>query len=118
MRRRMAFAWVAALTLLAGCATHWDVDSFEAPEGKVGSHRTFFWKGGEFGSAGPVSPAMVAAATTEMRTAVTTELARKGYSEVDSAAGATWSSVSMWVARRNSCCRTRSASARPPPPPC
>ena len=88
MRRRMAFAWVAALTLLAGCATHWDVDSFEAPEGKVGSHRTFFWKGGEFGSAGPVSPAMVAAATTEMRTAVTTELTRKGYSEVDTATGA------------------------------
>ena len=88
MKRRMAFAWVAALALLAGCATHWDVDSFEAPEGKVASHRTFFWKGGEFGSAGPISPTMVASATTEMRTAVTAELTRKGYSEVDTAAGA------------------------------
>jgi hypothetical protein len=88
MNRRMAFAWAAALTLLAGCATHWDVDSFEAPEGNVAAYRTFFWKGGEFGSAGPINQTMVAAATTEMRTAVTTEMTRKGYSEVDSAAGA------------------------------
>jgi hypothetical protein len=88
MNRRMAFAWVAALTLLAGCATHWDVDSFEAPEGKVASHRTFFWKGGEFGSPGSLNPKMVAATTAEMRTAVTTELTRKGYSEVDTAAAA------------------------------
>jgi hypothetical protein len=88
MNRRMAFAWAAALTLLAGCATHWDVDSFEAPEGNVAAYRTFFWKGGEFGSAGPINQTMVAAATTEMRTAVTTEMTRKGYSEVDTAAGA------------------------------
>ena len=59
MKRRMALAWMAALTLLAGCATHWDVDSFEAPEGNVSSYRTFFWRGGEFGSAGPINPAMV-----------------------------------------------------------
>jgi hypothetical protein len=88
MNRRVAFAWVAALALLAGCATHWDVDSFEAPEGKVASHRTFFWKGGEFGSPGSLNPKMVAATTAEMRTAVTTELTRKGYSEVDTAAAA------------------------------
>jgi hypothetical protein len=88
MNWRMAFAWVAALALLAGCATHWDVDSFEAPEGKVASHRTFFWQGGEFGSPGSIHPKMVASATTEMRTAVTTELTRKGYSEVETAATA------------------------------
>jgi Domain of unknown function (DUF4136) len=88
MNRRMAFAWMATLALLAGCATHWDVDSFEAPEGKVASRHTYFWKGGEFGSPGKIDPQMVASATAAMRTAVTTELSRKGYAEVDSAAGA------------------------------
>ena len=88
MIRRMAFVWVGTLALLAGCATHWDVDSFEAPEGNVAAHRTFYWKGGEFGSPGTLNPNMVASATTAVRNAVTAELTRKGYAEVGTATGA------------------------------
>jgi hypothetical protein len=88
MIRRMAFVWAGTLALVAGCATHWDVDSFEAPEGKVAARRTFFWKGGDFGSPRSLDPRMVALASSQLRDAVTTELRRKGYSEVDSAAAA------------------------------
>jgi len=88
MVRRMAFVWAGALALAAGCATHWDVDSFEAPEGKVAARHTFYWKGGDFGSPASLDPRMVASATSQLRSAVTTELSRKGYSEVDSAAAA------------------------------
>ena len=66
MIRRMAFVGAAALALLAGCATHWDVDSFEAPEGNVAARQTFFWKGGEFGTPARLDPAMVASATTQL----------------------------------------------------
>lgn len=88
MIRRTAFGGVATLILLAGCATHWDVESFEAPEGNVAAHRTFYWKGGEFGTPGTLDPALVELTTTEVRNAVATELTRKGYSEVGTAAGA------------------------------
>jgi hypothetical protein len=88
MIRRMAFVWAGTLVLLAGCAAHWDVDSFEAPDGNVATHRTFYWKGGEFGSPGKLDPNMVASATAAVRNAVTTELTRKGYAEVSTATGA------------------------------
>jgi hypothetical protein len=86
MIRRMAFAGVVALALVAGCATHWDVDSFEAPNGNVASRHTYFWRGGDFGTPGTVDPAMVALASTQLRSAVTAELNRKGFKEVDTAA--------------------------------
>lgn len=88
MIRRMAFVGVATLTLLAGCATHWDVDSFEAPEGNVASLRTFYWKGGEFSAPTTPNPALVESGTAAVRSAVTTELTRKGYTEVSTATGA------------------------------
>jgi hypothetical protein len=88
MIRRMAFVWAGTVALLAGCATHWDVDSFEDPAGNVAARQTFFWKGGDFGSPGSLDPAMVASTTSQLRGAVTTELSRKGYSEVDTAAAA------------------------------
>jgi hypothetical protein len=88
MIRRMAFVGVATLTLLAGCAVHWDVDSFEAPEGNVAALRTFYWKGGEFSTPTTPNPVLVESATAAVRNAVTTELTRKGYTEVSTAAGA------------------------------
>jgi hypothetical protein len=88
MIRRMAIAGAGALALLAGCATHWDVDSFEAPDGNVAGRQTFFWRGGDFGSPGSLDPAMVASTTSQLRGVVTAELGRKGYSEVDTAAAA------------------------------
>ena len=88
MTRRMAFIGVATLALLAGCATHWDVDSFEAPEGNVAAHRTFFWKGGEFSTPGKLDPVLVESGTAAMRNAVVSELNRKGYTEVSAATGA------------------------------
>jgi hypothetical protein len=84
----MAFVWAGALSLLAGCAAHWDVDSFEDPAGNVAARQTYFWKGGDFGSPGLLDPGMVASATSQLRSAVTAELGRKGYSEVDTAAAA------------------------------
>ena len=88
MIRHMAFVLAGTLSLLAGCAAHWDVDSFEAPESNVAAHRTFYWKGGEFGSPRELDPNMVASATTAVRNAVTAELTRKGYAEVSTATGA------------------------------
>ena len=88
MIRRMAFVGAGALVLLAGCATHWDVDSFEAPGGNVASRHTYFWRGGDFGSPGAFDPAVVALASTQLRGAVTAELNRKGFKEVDTAAAA------------------------------
>ena len=88
MIRRMALFGAVALVLLAGCATHWDVDSFEAPDGNVAARHTYFWKGGEFGTPGTLDPAMVASATSQLRATVTSEMNRKGFKEVDSAAAA------------------------------
>jgi len=88
MIRRMAFVGAGALVLLAGCATHWDVDSFEAPDGNVAARHTYFWQGGDFGTPGAVDPAMVALASTQLRGTVTAELNRKGFKEVDMAAAA------------------------------
>lgn len=90
MGRRMGLSGLTALALLllAGCATPWDVDSFEAPEGKLTSRQTWFWKGGDFGTPASIDPQVVAHATAQMRGVVTAELTRKGYTEVGSAEAA------------------------------
>lgn len=88
MTRCSKLVLVAALALLGGCATPWDVDSYAAPEGNLGSRETFFWRGGEFGTPASIDPAVVEAATAQLRTTITSELARKGYREVDAAAAA------------------------------
>lgn len=77
-----------ALALLGGCATPWDVDSYAAPEGNLPSRESFFWRGGEFGTPASIEPAVIDAATAQLRTTITGELARKGYREVGSAAAA------------------------------
>jgi hypothetical protein len=74
-----------ALLLLAGCATPWEVDSFEAPEGNLTARQTWFWKGGDFGTPASIDPQVVAHATAQMRAVVTAELMHKGYNEVNSA---------------------------------
>lgn len=88
MIRRRVLVVLAAVTLLAGCAMHWDVDSFEAPEGNVATLRTFYWKGGEFSTPGTIDPQLVESGTAAVHTAVVTELTRKGFAEVSSATGA------------------------------
>jgi hypothetical protein len=88
MIRRLACIGAGTLVLLAGCAAHWDVDSFEDPAANFAARQTYFWKGGDFGSPGLLDPGMVASATSRLRSAVTAELGRKGYAEVDTAAAA------------------------------
>ncbi len=90
MGRRMGLSGLTALALLllAGCATPWAVDSFEAPEGNLTSRQTWFWKGGDFGTPASIDPQVVAHATAQMRGVVTAELTRKGYTEVSSAEAA------------------------------
>lgn len=81
--------FLAAMLLAAsGCAIHWDVDSYASPEGNVASRQTYFWKGGDFAAARQIESEAVQAAERQVRTAVTEELARKGYREVASAEAA------------------------------
>jgi len=88
MARRRTFVWAAALTLLAGCAAHWDVDSYATPDGNVAAKQTFYFGGGDFGNPASIDPAVVASATSRIRAVVVAELVRNGYTEVDSAASA------------------------------
>lgn len=88
MTPRSTLVLAAALGLLGGCATHWDVDSYAAPEGNVASKQSFFWRGGEFGTPTSVEPSVIESANSHLRATITGELTRKGYREVDSAAAA------------------------------
>lgn len=90
MGQRMGLSGLTALALLllAGCATPWVVDSYEAPEGNLASRQTWFWKGGDFGTPASIDPQVVANATAQMRSVVTAELNRKGFTEVTSAEAA------------------------------
>jgi hypothetical protein len=62
------------LALVAGCATTWQVDSFEAPGSDITARRTFAWVGGELGTVAAVDPSI--------REVVVAGLTRKGYQEV------------------------------------
>jgi hypothetical protein len=89
MTRRAAFAWMTVVALLTGgCATPWDVDSFEAADGNVAGRQTFFWKGGDFGTPAAIDPQVLDTATAQLRHTITTELARRGYTEAGSATSA------------------------------
>lgn len=80
--------WVAVVAMAAGCAVHWDVETYAVPGADVASRETWFWKGGDFGGASQIEPATIAAADSNVRAAVTEELARKGYRESASAEAA------------------------------
>ena len=89
MELRTAAMLLAAFgTLLTGCATHWDVESYQFPGGDVASHETFFWRGGDFGTAAMPSAETAAATEALVRTGVVAELTRRGYREVPDAKGA------------------------------
>lgn len=77
-------AGLAALLLatLAGCASTWDVDKFEAPGSNVAARRTFAWGGGELGSASAIDPSVVQSADQHMRDTIITALVQKGYQQV------------------------------------
>jgi len=82
--------WIAmaCLAVVAGCATTWDVDSFEAPESDIAAGRSFAWKPGELGSASGVQPELVKATESGVRGVVTSGLTRKGYVEAATGAAA------------------------------
>lgn len=88
MMPRSTLVLAAALGLLGGCATHWDVDSYAPSDGNIAAKHSFFWQGGEFGTPASIDPAVIDTANAHVRSAVTGELTRKGYREVDSAAAA------------------------------
>lgn len=83
--------WLAAagLALVAGCASTWTVDRFEAPEADIAGRRTFAWQPGELGTATGVSRSAAAATESRLRAVVTNGLTAKGYAEVTSGADMT-----------------------------
>ena len=80
--------WIAmaCLAVVAGSATTWDVDSFEAPESDIAARRSFAWKPGELGAGSGAQPKLVKATESGVRGVVTSGLTRKGY--VEAATGA------------------------------
>lgn len=76
------------LVLSAGCATTWQVDSYQAPGSDVASRGTFAWKGGELGTGAAVDPAVASATDQHIREVVVAGLVRKGYVEVADAKSA------------------------------
>jgi hypothetical protein len=88
MARQVNLCVVALIGLAAGCAVHWDVQSYESPGANVAGRQTFFWKGGDFATAAMVPPSLVGSTESQIRDAVVTELQHKGYAVAPAAAGA------------------------------
>ena len=76
------------LTLAAGCATTWPVETFEAPGSGLAVRRTFAWTGGELGTTTAIDPAQASAVDQHIREVVVAGLVRKGYQEVPDAKSA------------------------------
>jgi hypothetical protein len=86
MKRRTV--WLC-LMVLGGCGTSsWDVDRFEAPGADIAGRRTFYWQGGEIGSAAPIDSAAKSAADSAIRQTIIEALVQKGYEQLRDAAGA------------------------------
>jgi hypothetical protein len=81
-------AVLACLGVVAACATTWDVDRFEADDANLAARRSFAWQGTEVSTPTVVSPGMERDIAAQVRQAVVTELAAKGYAEVTDAADA------------------------------
>jgi len=82
-------AAAAALWLVAsGCATTWQVDTYEPAGGGLAGKRTFAWTGGELGTVAAVDPTVAASTDLHVRGAVVAGLVRKGYTEVADARSA------------------------------
>ena len=78
------YRWLAGplLALAAGCASTWQVDTFEAPGANIAGKRTFAWAGGELGTVAAVDPMVAASTDQHIRDAVVAGLVRKGYTQV------------------------------------
>jgi hypothetical protein len=76
------------LALAAGCATTWDVDTYEAPGSALTARRSFAWTGGELGTVSEVHPSVVSATDQHIREVVVAGLLRKGYQEATDAKSA------------------------------
>jgi hypothetical protein len=70
--------------LVAACATTWDIDKYEAPEANLRARRTYAWKPGQLSTPVEQSAVDIARLDQAVQTAVEDELARKGYTLVDS----------------------------------
>jgi len=81
-------ATLVVLVLVSGCASTWDVDTFEAPEANFAARRSFAWKEGELGTPLAKRPEGASSLESSIRAVVTEELRKKGYVEVPSANGA------------------------------
>jgi hypothetical protein len=64
---------------LAGCASTWTVDEFEAPEAGIAARSSFAWKSGDIASVRQISSQLAADVEAELRSTITDGLLRKGY---------------------------------------
>lgn len=87
-RRTARIATLVLVALTSGCASTWDVDTFEAPEANLAARRSFAWKEGELGTPLAKRPEGATALESNIRTVVTEELRKKGYVEVPSPSAA------------------------------
>ena len=88
MKRRAVLGIVAMTTLAVGCATHWDVEEFTAPDANLAARQSFHWRGGEIGTAAPIDPAASTTADQHIRDVVVAALLAKGYSQAANATAA------------------------------
>ncbi len=76
------------VALVAGCATTWQVDNYQAPGSDITARRSFAWKGGELGTVAEVNPAVATATDLHLREVIVAGLVRKGYQEAADAKSA------------------------------
>jgi hypothetical protein len=90
MNRMKNGAWLPALVLaaLAGCASPWSVDSFEAPDAGLAARGAYFIKGGDLGTPISVEPGVMQRLDEALRATLRDEFGRKGYTEAPDAATA------------------------------
>ena len=79
---------LAALALLGACASTWNVDRYEAPDGDVAGRQLFAWRTGEIGAPLLDDDALAEQTEARLRETVTLELLRKGYAEAPDVARA------------------------------
>ncbi|HSQ69617.1 MAG TPA: DUF4136 domain-containing protein [Steroidobacteraceae bacterium] len=69
----------AIVVLLAGCASPWAVDEFEAPEADIATRASFAWKSGDIATGVPVGAKLSADADERLRMTIVEGLLGKGY---------------------------------------
>ncbi len=79
MNLRVLSLNAALLILLAGCASPWTVDKFEAPEADVAGRTSYAWKSGDIATGVPVGAKLSADADSRLRVAIIEGLLAKGY---------------------------------------